>query len=252
METTLDWIRDLKLYQHKDGYRFSVDALLLYAFVNMKHVNHAVDLGTGSGIIGLLLAKKYPKSTVLLVELQKTLARLAEKNISLNGLQEQVSLLNADIKDLRSLLGPHCCDLVVSNPPFRKPTTGRLSTGEEKAIARHELKIKLPELAAAASYLLKGKGRFFMIFHPDRLLEVLDALRLHHLEPKRLRFVHNDLTAVSKIFMLEAVKDGKPGLKLDKPLFLYEKEGAGEHSGVFEKGAGGPYTEEVRKMYGDR
>jgi tRNA1Val (adenine37-N6)-methyltransferase len=246
METTLDWIRDIRLYQHKDGYRFSVDALLLYAFVNMKHVNHAVDLGTGSGIIGLLIAKKYPKSTVLLVELQESLYRLAEKNISLNGLQERVSLMNADIRDMRSMLGPHTCDLVVSNPPFRKPATGRLSIGEEKAIARHELKIKLPELVASASYLLKGKGRFFMIFHPDRLLEVLDALRLHSLEPKRLRFVHNDISAVSKIFMIEAVKDGKPGLKLDKPLFLYEQ------SSVDDKGNGGTYTEEVRKMYGDR
>lgn len=245
METTLDWIRDIKLYQHKDGYRFSVDALLLYAFVNMKHVNHAVDLGTGSGIIGLLIAKKYPKSTVLLVELQESLYRLAKKNISLNGLEERVSLLNADIRDLRSTLGPHMCDLVVSNPPFRKPATGRLSTGEEKAIARHELKIQLPELAASASYLLKGKGRFFMIFHPDRLLEVLDVLRLHNLEPKRLRFVHNDAGSVSKIFMLEAVKDGRPGLKLDRPLFLYEQ------GGIDDKGNGGVYTEEVRRMYGD-
>lgn len=246
METTLDWIRDIKLYQHKDGYRFSVDALLLYAFVNMKHVHHAVDLGTGSGIIGLLIAKKYPKATVLLVELQESLYRLAEKNIGLNGLEERVSLMNADIRDLRSMLGPHTCDLVVSNPPFRKPATGRLSDGEEKAIARHELKIKLPELAASASYLLKGKGRFFMIFHPDRLLEVLDALRLHNLEPKRLRFVHNDISSVSKIFMIEAVKDGKPGLKLDRPLFLYEK------NGVDALGNGGVYTEEVRRMYGDR
>jgi len=246
VETTLDWICDIKLYQRKDGYRFSVDALLLYAFVNMKHVSHAVDLGTGSGVIGLLIAKKYPKATVLLVELQESLYRLAAKNISLNSLEDRVSLMNADIRDLRSILGPHTCDLVVSNPPFRKPATGRLSTGEEKAIARHELKINLPELAASASHLLRGKGRFFMIFHPDRLLEVLDALRLHSLEPKRLRFVHNDAGSVSKIFMIEAVKDGKPGLKLDKPLFLYEQKG------VDEKGNGGTYTEEVRKMYGDR
>ncbi len=239
METTLDWIRDITLYQHRNGYRFSVDALLLSAFVNMKHVNNAIDLGTGSGIIGLLIARRYQKAKVLLVELQESLYRLAEKNIRLNDLEERVSLMNADIRDLRSLLGPQTCDLVVSNPPFRKPTTGRLSAGDEKAIARHELKIKLPELVASASYLLKGKGRFFMIFHPDRLLEVLDAFRLHNLEPKRLRFVHNDTSSVSKIFMVEAVKDGKPGMKLDRPLFLYNSNKAGD------------YTEEVRKMYGD-
>lgn len=240
METTLDWIRDLSLYQHRNGYRFSVDALLLSAFVNMKHVNNAVDLGTGSGIIGLLIAKRYRKARVMLVELQESLYRLAEKNIRLNNLEERVSLMNADIRELRSMLGPQTCDLVVSNPPFRKPTTGRLSAGDEKAIARHELKIKLPELVASTSYLLKGKGRFFMIFHPDRLLEVLDTFRLHNLEPKRLRFVHNDTGSVSKIFMVEAVKDGRPGMKLDRPLFLYNS------------GKAGDYTDEVRKMYGDR
>lgn len=238
METTLDWIRDIRLYQHKNGYRFSVDALLLYAFVNMKHVNNAVDLGTGSGIIGLLIARRYRKSRVLLLELQESLFRLAERNIRLNALEERVSLMNADIKEVKGLLQPHSCDLVVSNPPFRKPSTGRISIGEEKAVARHELKIKLPDLAAAASYLLKGKGRFFMIFHPDRLIEVIDTLRAHNLEPKRLRFVHNDTSAVSKIFMIEAVKDGRQGLKLERPLFLY--------------GEDGQYTEEVRKMYDDR
>ncbi|MHB8880255.1 MAG: tRNA1(Val) (adenine(37)-N6)-methyltransferase [Thermodesulfovibrionales bacterium] len=238
MPTTLDFIRDLKLYQNRTGYRFSVDALLLYAFVHMKHVHCAADLGTGSGIIGLLIAKKYRKAKVHLVELQESLALLAEKNILLNGLQDRVSLLSADIRDIRGSLEPQGCDLVISNPPFRKPATGRLSEGEEKAVARHELKISLTDLAASASYLLKGKGRFFMVFHPDRLIEVIDTLRLHSLEPKRLRFVHNDVRSVSKIFMVEAVREGRPGLKLERPLFLYERQGV--------------YTEEVKKMYEDR
>ncbi|TAN42745.1 MAG: tRNA1(Val) (adenine(37)-N6)-methyltransferase [Nitrospirae bacterium] len=238
MPTTLDYIRDLKLYQNRSGYRFSVDALLLYAFVHMKHVHCAADLGTGSGIIGLLIAKKYRKAKVLLVELQESLALLAEENIRLNGLHDRVSLVSADIRDIRGRLEPQSCDLVISNPPFRKPATGRLSEGEEKAVARHELKISLPDLAASASYLLKGRGRFFMVFHPDRLIEVIDTLRAHSLEPKRLRFVHNDVRSVSKIFMVEAVKEGRPGLKLETPLFLYERQGV--------------YTDEVKKMYGDR
>lgn len=238
MPTTLDYIRDLRLYQNKRGYRFSVDALLLYAFVDMTHVSQAADLGTGSGIIGLLLAKKYGRARVLLVELQESLYRLAKKNTELNGLDNRVELIMADIKDLKGRLEPQCCDLVVSNPPFRKPSTGLLSEGEEKSVARHELKIKLPELVGAASYLLKGKGRFFMIFHPDRVLEVIDTLRANRLEPKRIRFVHNDIKSGSKIFMIESVRDGRPGLKIEKPLCLYESKGV--------------YTEEVRKMYGDR
>ena len=104
-------------------------------------------------------------------------------------------------------------DLVVSNPPFRKPTTGRLSAGEERAIARHELALRFSDLAGAAAYLLKSKGRFFMIYHPERLLEVFDSLRKHRLEPKRIRFVHNDIGSESKIVLIEAVRDGKPGVR---------------------------------------
>jgi tRNA1Val (adenine37-N6)-methyltransferase len=236
VNTSLDGLRDVKVYQHKQGYRFSVDALLLYSFVNMKYARAIADLGTGSGIIGLLLAKKYIKANVFLVELQEQLWRLAEKNILLNALGERVSPLLADVNDIGKVLPSASCDLVVSNPPFRKPSSGRLSLGEERAIARHELKLKLPVLASAASYLLKGKGRFCMIFHPERLMEVVDALRAVGLEPKRIRFVYNDADAPSKIILIESVKGARPGLKTDKPLILYRPDGT--------------YTDELRSMYG--
>jgi tRNA1Val (adenine37-N6)-methyltransferase len=129
------------------------------------------------------------------------------------------------------------CDLVVSNPPFRKPTTGRLSLGPERAIARHELALKFQDLAGAASHLLKVKGRFFMIYHPERLPEVFETLRLNRLEPKRIRLVHDDIGAESKIVLIEAVKEGKPGIKVEKPLFIYHEDGS--------------YTDEVSGMYGD-
>lgn len=236
METTLDGLRDLKLYQRKDGYRFSVDALLLYSFVNVTHVKDAVDLGAGSGVIGLLLARKYPAARVLLVELQRTLYRLAERNIGLNGLQDRVSTVLADISSLHEVYPAMSYDVVVSNPPFRKPSSGLLSRGEERAVARHEIRLRLPELARCASHLLKSRGRFFMIFHPERAVEVMDTLRAEQLEPKRIRFVHNDTDSVSKIMLVEAVKGGRVGLKVERPLVLYQKDGS--------------YTEEVRTMYG--
>jgi len=236
MDTTLDGIRDIKIYQNRNGYRFSVDALLLSSFVNVKHADTIADLGTGSGIIGLLLARKYPDADVLLVELQESLYVLAEKNIVLNGLEDRVKVVCSDIKDMKEKSSPRCYDLVVSNPPFRKPTAGRLSIGEEKAVARHELRLKLADLTATASHMLRARGRFCMIFHPERLFEVIDALRLNGLEPKRTRFVHNDIHAPSKIVLVEAVKDGRAGIRVEKPLFMYNENGA--------------YTDEVSEMYG--
>jgi tRNA1Val (adenine37-N6)-methyltransferase len=236
METTLDGIRDLKLYQNKNGYRFSVDALLLYSFINVRHVKEIIDLGTGSGIIGLLLARKYIGADVTLVELQKSLYQLAEKNTLLNGLGDRVKVVLSDIRHIGKMKQPMSCDLAVSNPPFRKLVSGRISAAEEKAVARHEIRLKLPELAESASYLLKARGRFFMIFHPERILEVFDSLRQRRLEPKRIRFVHNDSNSGSKIVLVEAVKEGRAGLKIEKPLFIYDKDGS--------------YTDEVREMYG--
>jgi tRNA1Val (adenine37-N6)-methyltransferase len=235
METTLDGLRDIKLYQRKEGYRFSVDALLLYSFVNVGHVKDIVDLGAGSGVIGLLLARKYPEAKILLVELQQTLYRLAEKNIELNGLGDRVSAVMSDISTVHEVYPAMSCDIVVSNPPFRKFLSGRLSRGEERAVARHEIRLRLPELAKAASHLLRARGRFFMIFHPERVIEMIDTLRAEHLEPKRIRFVHNDIDSVSKIVLVEAVKGGKAGLKVERPLILYDKDGS--------------YTEEVSIMY---
>ncbi|MEC4676141.1 MAG: tRNA1(Val) (adenine(37)-N6)-methyltransferase [Nitrospirota bacterium] len=238
METTLDGIRDIKLYQNRKGYRFSVDALLLYSFVNVKNAGNIIDLGAGSGVIGLLLAKKYTGAKVLLLELQESLFRLAGRNIEINNLQENVHAILSDIKDVRQVVAPRSHDIIVSNPPFRKPESGRISAGEEKAIARHEMRLNLDDLADAASYLLKARGRFFMIFHPGRILEVADALRLKRLEPKRIRFVYNDAGAESRIVMIEAVKGGRAGLKIDNQLYIYDKNGS--------------YTAEVQKIYDSR
>ncbi len=235
--TTLDGIRDIKVYQNLDGYRFSVDAVLLYAFAEMRYARSIADLGAGSGIIGLLLARKYPSANVMLIELQDSLYRLAVKNIAINDLGGRVTARRMNIREVARDIDARSCDMVVSNPPFRKPASGRLSTGTERAVARHELELKFPDLAAAASHLLRDKGRFFMIYHPHRLAEVSEALRQHALEPKRIRFVHNDPGAESKIVLIEAVRGGRPGMKIERPLFIYTTDGA--------------YSAEVSAMYGD-
>jgi tRNA1Val (adenine37-N6)-methyltransferase len=234
MDTTLDSILDIKVHQHREGYRFSMDAVLLYDFVNLKRVDRIADLGAGSGVVGLLLARRYADSSVTLVELQESLYKLARKNVRINGLSDRVEVLKADIRSLPAKLKGF--DLAISNPPFRKPGTGRLSPGEERALARHELALTLKELAAAASGILKHGGRFAIIYHPARLLELIEELKAVRLEPKRLRFVHGNSKSEAKMVLLEAVRGGRGGMKIERPLFVYNEDGS--------------YTDEVSRIYG--
>lgn len=239
-EITLDSIRDIQLYQSRNGYRFSVDALLLYSFVNVPQAKRIADLGAGSGIVGLLLAKKYPGAEVSLVELQERLSTLAKKNITLNALGDRVNVIRTDIREMKPSSTASCMDcfdIAVSNPPFRKPKTGLISPEEERAIARHEIRLKLPELIRTAEHLLCSKGRFFLIHHPERLTELAGSLKEKGMEVKRLRFVHSHLFSAAKMVLLEAVKGGKGGVKVERPLYIYN-----EHGG---------YSEEMMQIYGD-
>lgn len=224
METTLDSIRDIRLYQHREGYRFSLDAVLLFSFVRVRKAVSIADLGAGSGVVGLLLARKYPGARVVLVELQESLCRLIDRNIILNGLGDRVYAINKDIRKL--LPGDlHGLDVVVSNPPFRRPLSGRLSRGEERAVARHELELNLGGLLRAAAGILRSRGRFFLVHHPERLAELMEGLGRVRLEPKRLRFVHGKKDAEARMLLVEAVKQGSPGLRVEPPLFVYEEDG---------------------------
>lgn len=242
--TTHDFLRDIRIYQNKDGYRFSVDALLIYSFITMPRLRKIADLGAGSGIIGLLLARKYPSAEVTLVELQERLAELAGRNVAANGLEGRVRVAHADIRAIVAALrdaesapfplsGDY--DLVVSNPPYRRVKTGKLSIDDERAIARHELRLSLPELIRAAALLLRHHGRFCVIHLPERLTEIVTVMRGYGLEPKRLRFVHSRIAEEAKMALIEAVKGARPGLDVEPPLIIYE--------------AGGGYTEEMKELY---
>ncbi len=247
---TLDSIRDIQLYQSKSGYRFSVDALLLFSFVNLPRVKKIADVGAGSGIIGLLLAKKYPRACVTLIELQGSLVKLAERNILLNKLEERVTVVNADARTLVghwSLLADqdlpiaHCplspdYNLVVANPPFRRVKTGLISATDEKALARHEISLSLDDLIRASSAILKHHGRLCLVHLPERMADLVAILGDHSLELKRVRFVHSSISSEAKIVLMEAVKGGQAGLKIEKPLFIYNEDGS--------------YTDEMKALYG--
>jgi tRNA1Val (adenine37-N6)-methyltransferase len=235
-DITLDSIRDIKICQSRGGYRFSVDSLLLYDFVNLRRVSSIADLGAGSGIVGILLAKKYPRARVSLFEIQESLASLAQDNLALNCIGDRAEVIGYDLRLLPSSdFSARKYDLVVSNPPFRVRKSGRINIAEERAIARHEIKLKLHELIDAASFLLRARGRICMIYHPGRLSELVHILRAKDCEPKRLRFVHSNKSSEGKMVLVEAVKGGMPGLKVEHPFYIYGEEGN--------------YSEEMARIY---
>ncbi|HKI51752.1 MAG TPA: methyltransferase [Geothermobacteraceae bacterium] len=217
------------------GYRHSLDPFLLASFVQVKPSDRrAADLGTGSGIIALQLALRYADITVTGVELQESLADLARQNVALNNLEAKLVILNKDIRKAAEWASPQEVDLVVSNPPYRIAGTGYFSPDPGRAAARHELAGGLEDFVAAAAYLLKNGGRFFVIYLAERLADLLVAMRQKHLEPKRLRLVHSRNGEPAKLVLVEGRRAGKPGMKVDPPLFIY---------------AGEDYTPEVLACY---
>ncbi len=236
---TLDSICGVRLYQRMEGYRFSIDSVLLAGFAGCsKGVKKVADLGAGSGVVGLVLAMRYPWTEVLLIEIQEGLSALAQRNVELNQLGQRVQVLKADVSSVLHNNYPDLIegfDAVVSNPPFRKPGTGRISPYGERAIARHEIKLTLTDLIRTSSVLLKNRGRFFMVYHPCRFSEVIYAMKEFLLEPKRVRFVHPDNNSEATMVLIEAVKGGGVELKVENPLFVYEKDGL--------------YTEEMAAFY---
>jgi tRNA1Val (adenine37-N6)-methyltransferase len=233
---TLDSIKNIKLFQAKDGYRYSVDALVLENFISDNRVEKGIEFGTGSGIISILLAKRLEGVKLKAVEIQEELAKRARRNVTLNGLDDRIEILSRDIKDLRGIFPANEFDCVFANPPFRKPKTGRMSKDQERAVARHEIEITLPDLVKTASYLLKHSGRLYLIYHPFRFAELISILRNARLEPKRVRFVHSRPGEEAKMVLIESLKGSRTWLKVDPPLFVHEK--------------GKGYTEEMNSVLG--
>lgn len=221
--TTLDTIKGLSIHQHESGYRFSMDAVLLATYVHMQRAERVLDIGSGSGIVGLLLARRYEGARVTLLELQEGLYELAKRNIEQNGLTQRVEVIQGDLREMPA--GLRDFDLVVSNPPFRRPESGRLSEGGERSIARHELTMTLEGLLRAAAGALRQRGRFVMVYSAERLADVMSVMRQERIEPKCVRFAHGRVGSEARMVLVEGVKDGSPGVRVEAPLIIYEEDG---------------------------
>ncbi|WP_429885407.1 tRNA1(Val) (adenine(37)-N6)-methyltransferase [Geoalkalibacter halelectricus] len=235
-QETLDDLRvgELKILQRKDGYRFSIDPILLCAFARVERGEGVVDLGTGSGVIPLVLARRTAAAHIVGVEVQEQLAERARRSVALNGLQERIRILHADVRTLDQVLEPRSFSVVLSNPPFRAAGSGRLAPQNERAAARHELTGGLEDFLRAAAELLKPGGRFYVVYLAERLVDLLDGMRRAGLEPKRLRCVHGRLGEPARLVLVEARRGGRPGLTLEAPLVVF---------------CGEEYSAEVRAFY---
>lgn len=214
----------LQILQKKKGYRFSIDAVLLSQFIKMHKNEKAIDLGTGCGIVPLLLSQTTKAQSFVGVEIQKGLAECAQKNVSLNHLEDRISILHQDLRELKTIYPPGSFDVVFSNPPYRKTRTGRLNPSMERAIARHEIEGRLEDLISIASYLLPHKGRCYLIFPASRTVDLLVSLRNQKLEPKRLQFIHPRIDEGAKFTLVESIQSSGVELKILDPLILHHQK----------------------------
>ena len=234
MKTPAEWIHDdetltdlqvchWKVLQKKQGFRFSLDAVLLAHFAGLKEGWHICDLGCGCGIIALLLASRAANLSIDGIELQIELADMAARSMALNEIP-QIQIHQADLRTLPPSWQDRY-DLVVCNPPYFLPGTGKQSPLTQVALAKHELSCTLDEVLASASRLLKSNGRLAIVHRPSRLGQLLTGCAAHHLAPRRLRLVHPTAQKEANLILLEAVKGAKEDLHIEAPLIIYDASG---------------------------
>ena len=213
-------VKELKIIQAKDSYRFSVDSILLLNFIRLKNFEKIIDLGTGSGIIPLLLFGKRKGLSIYGVEIQKDLADMARRSVELNKLQYGITIIQEDFRKLKNIFKNQQFDVVVSNPPYISLGKGKINPSSSRAIARHEIKGNLEDIIAVSNYLLKDKGRIYLIYKSAKLIRLLITLKKYGIEPKVIKFIHPWPGKNANLVLLEGIKSGKEELKIEDPIFL--------------------------------
>ena len=237
MEKLVDLQRNgLKMIEDSEKFRFGMDAVFLSGWAEVKKGERVLDMGTGTGILPLLLSAKTEAGHIVGLEIQEECAALAERNVSLNGLSDRITIVNGDLKNSKEIFGKSSFDVVVSNPPYITGGHGPVNPKSAKAIARHEILCTFVDVAEQAALVLKPGGRFYLVHRPFRLPEIITTLVKYGLEPKRMRLVHSYADKEPNMLLLTCVKDGRSRIKIEKPLIVWEKPGK--------------YTEEVVNAYG--
>ncbi len=226
----------LRVIQRADAFRFGTDAVLLADFAAPRRHDRVCDLGTGTGIIPLLLYARENTISADAVEIQPDMADMAARSMAMNGLNEKIRVLPGDLRSIRTLL-PHArYDLVTCNPPYGKAGGTLLNPDASKRLARHEESCAIEDVACAAAWLLQNGGRLCCVFPAARMIELSDAMRKYRMAPKRIRMVHSRVEKAAHLCLMEGMLDARPGLIIEPPLVIYDENNA--------------YTPELRRIYG--
>ena len=226
-----------KIIQNTEKFCFGMDAVLLSSFAFVKAGEKVLDMGTGTGIIPILLEAKTEGEHFTGLEIQSESAEMAGRSVKLNSLEEKIDIVEGDIKEASKIFGKNIFNVVTVNPPYMNDLHGIKNPDMPKAIARHEVLCTLEDVVREASYVLKQNGRMYMVHRPHRLVEIIQAMKQYKLEPKRIRFVHPYEDKEANMVLIEALKGGKSMVKIEKPLVVYKDVNV--------------YTDELLEMYGN-
>lgn len=228
--------KNLKIIQNENGFCFGIDAVLLSDFAKeIKNNSNVLDLGTGTGILSIILSGKTNLNKIYGIEIQEDVADMAKRSVKLNDLENKIEIINKNIKELNTIFERNSFDSIVTNPPYKKINTGKENEKTNKYISRHEVTANLEDFIKISFELLKDKGSFYMVHRPERLSEIIYLLKKNKLEPKIIRFVHSNLKQEPKLILIKAVKNAREFLKIERPLFIYNENGE--------------YTDEIYKIY---
>ena len=228
----------LSICQEQKGYRFSLDAVLLAGLTHIRKEDRVIELGTGCGVIPLVLAyRAKTERKIAGVEIQPELAELARKNVNENNFDDRIEIYEMDIREISSGFEAGSFDLVLSNPPYRKPGTGRINPDRQKAVARHELAVTAADVFEAARYLLRAGGRVAIVYPATRLPNLLRSALDYGLSPKRLTIIYSYPRGSSRLVHLECRKGGGEELKVEEPFYIY--------------GENGDYSDAMQEFYDD-
>lgn len=229
-------LNGLRIIQNPMGFCFGVDAVLLSNFIKLKHGETAVEFGTGTGVIPILLSGRKSFKKISAFEVQPEVADMAKRSVKLNGLEDRIEVIEDNLKEARKYIEPATVDVVFSNPPYMSTEGGIKNDQTMKTISRHEVLCTLEDIIREASKLLRFRGRFYMIHRPNRLVDILTLCRQYKLEPKEIRMIQPYSDKKPNIFLVMCSKGGNSDLKFMDPLIVYEKDGR--------------YTDEIHRIYG--
>lgn len=225
---------DLRLIEDGNSLTFGTDAYLLSAFLPKRQNSIGVELGVGSGVISMLALTKKKCRHVYGFEVQPDIFDIAKRNTTLNSLDGQFTVINKDLRDVTFSDTKKEVDFVFSNPPYMKEDSGRLNQNEHKKASRHEIFGDIGDFCACARRLLKHGGDFYLVYRPDRMTDLIYALRSNNLEPKKITFIHANPSTPPSLLLISAKLGGKSGLLIDKPVYIY-KDGTNEYTERFKR-----------------